>query len=260
MTVRFSIAATLVVATLSACGSTEVRTGSPIAGRDPITEADYIGKTFPLRFIGIDDGTARLKRGTGSARYISANEIAVSIDGKSETVFRIVAGEYAGPTLNFDTSALSPALKDVFAAYSRAGYAGFLGFETARGDIPQRGTVTYSNPRGSILLESDGVFTNESIGSTALVVNFGTTSVTGDLYFQDSTGFAAEIVGGKVSGNGITGGVQIYDGTRFVTTTGDDTSGKFYGNDAGDLAGTFEGTYDDRGVPVDFVGTFSGSK
>lgn len=260
MTVKVTISTALMLTSLVACGSGDTGLRSPVAGRDPINEADYIGKTFPVRFIGIEDGTANLKRGTGSARYVSANEIAVSIDGKTESVFRILPGEYAGPTLNFDTSALSPALKDVFAGDRDSAYAGFLGFETASGDIPRSGTAVYSNPKGAILFESDGLFTNESIGSTSLVVNFGTTAVTGDLYFQESTGFAAELVGGKISGNGISGGVQIYDGTRYVTTDNDRADGRFYGNDAGDIAGTFEGTYDDRGVPVDFVGTFYGAK
>lgn len=259
MTVRFSISTVLLLTTLAACASVENGAHPPVAGRDPITEADFIGKTFPLRFVGIDDTTAKLTRGTGSARYVSASEIAISIDGTSETVYRIFPGEYAGAKMNVDTGTLSPALKEVFATESGSFYAGFLGFETASRDVPGSGTATYSSPAGSVLLESDGVFTNESIGATTLFVNFGTTAVTGDLYYQDSTGFAAELLGGKVSGNGITGGVRIYDGARYVTTTNDDASGTFYGNDAGDLAGTFSGTYDDRGVPVDFVGTFSGA-
>lgn len=243
--------------TLTACSGGGDAIAPIFAGDALITSADYVGKTFPIRYIAMDFDNAQVTRNTGSVRFISETELEVRIDGLNETVVEIAAGEFVGPTLDAQTLILSNAVTEVDGFTDSHGYRGFLGFETASVDIPMTNTFWYDSIDGSLLLLADGLVTDFYIGDTFLDVDFASGEVTGTLHSSEFAEFF--ITDGKITGNGITGGVVAFDDIGAITITGGDVDGIFYGNEAGVLAGTFEGTAA-LGVNVDFVGTFSGFK
>ncbi len=244
---------------LSACTSA-VLIDPIFAGGGIITPEDYVGKTFPLRYIGVDESTLELKRGTGTVRFISETELAVSFDGISETVIEVDPNEFMGPTLLVDSEIYSPELSTATAVNATSTYGGFLGFETAMADVPTSSLFYYDSDDGATMIVTNGLETLFVDGGVYLDVDFASGDVTGELFTQIEDNFSASIVGGKISGNGITGGVQINDGGAFPTTTNDEASGVFFGNDASALAGTFEGTVATEAGPYDFVGGFIGDK
>ena len=241
---------------LSACSSGQAI--SPIfAGDAPITSADYVGKTFPIDYIALNSETEQVTRNTGTIRFISETEIEIDVDGINEIVVEVADGEFLGPTIDASTLIFSPAATGVEAFTTDSNYYGIVGFETRVADIPTEDLFFYDTTGGSVLLAADDNVSVVHIGATYLDVNFATGTVSGVLHDSDFGIFS--ITDGQISGNGITGGISASDAFGVIPITRSDVDGTFYGNDAGVLAGTFEGTAEFE-VDVDFVGVFTGIK
>jgi len=248
---------------LSACGGGTLGPNSIFIGSSPITEADYVGKTFPARYVGRNDA-GDLFRGAGTVRYISSTEIEVKVEGIDEILIEDSPGMFLGATIYAETSLQSPELVTAFATDEvTVEYFGFLGFETTSAGLPTENLYYYDDIDGSVLLLSNGVDSGSDFGGTFLDVDFDTGIVTGLLHSSDNA--EVSIVGGAISGNGISGGAELetfsIDFPVISETVDSDTSGTFFGPDATALAGTYEGTgIVDGDADIGFVGAFIGIK
>lgn len=235
---------------------------------EPIAGADYLGKTFPLHYVGrTEDGT--LVRTTGALRLLAVDALEIDFVGANEILRadRFDATEYFGPTHSGQAFVVAPELLlVVLADYGEAFYGGVMGFETSPADMPMAESVTFSAIEGSVMFaegnvvelpESMGLST--SLGDVDLTVDFGTGAVTGEVFSSDLA--RVDIVDGAIDGNGIMGGLEfiiLIDGLPFeFEANSGDVAGTFFGRDATTLGGTFEGV---SGTPADpaieFVGSF----
>ena len=106
---------------------------------------------------------------------------------------------------------------------------------------------------------SDGVITGSNTGDTFLTVNFDTLDATGELHFSEVA--VLSITNGRISDNGITGGVSTSDISATLNETTDDAvDGVFLGTDTSLSSGSYEGTANFDGDILDLVGVFTGIK
>ena len=85
-------------------------------------------------------------------------------------------------------------------------YAGFLGFETAIADMPTKKPLFLRRHNLRNVFLSDGIITGSDTGHTFLTVSFDTLDVTGELHSSEVA--LCLITNGRISDNGITGGVS----------------------------------------------------
>jgi hypothetical protein len=92
-----------------------------------------------------------------------------------------------------------------------------------------------------------------------LTVNFDTLDVTGELHFSEVA--LCLITNGRISDNGITGGVSTSNISATLNETTDDAVDRvFLGTDTSLSSGSYEGTANIDGEIIDFVGVFTGIK
>jgi hypothetical protein len=134
---------------------------------------------------------------------------------------------------------------------------GIIGWETPVAGLPTSGSASFDGV-SVLVAKSDGVPASlTSIpGSFQLNVDFGTSTVTGEVFAVDPLRIG--IAGGRVIGNGFQGRL-VPTGTAFDTIDGR-TDGTFYGAGASEAAGTFEGTFAGSGVTGTVAGAFGGDR
>lgn len=238
-------------------------TTSIFAGNEVIVPGDYIGKTFPVRYIGArESGSVELLRGTGSVRIITEDIVELTVGGRTYTLTydttTIDGDEYSGTNIFALISQDSPEIVTGVAEDLDSLYAGVYGFETSPDDLPDIDGVRYIDPEGSELLATDGidVFSFEIAGGVDLTVNFAGGTVTGDVY--SSGEFALTLEGGAISGNGFTGTLSASDTGSNIALSSSDVDGTFFGSEAVSLFGSFEGEFAAPVGPENLTGFVGG--
>ncbi len=268
-----AIAGIFSVVTLSACGGGTSVVAPVLADGAPINAADYIGKTFPFRYLGVDaSGTLNPTRGTGSIKVISATEIEVSVDGRTYLLNEtLTPGEYERIDISSTQIDLSPALRSLGSNIisDSSVYIGAYGFQTDPADVP---TVDFAQFEGtSELIVTDGIGTvNVESGTSNLEVDFANNLFSGFVYHGEMPGGVGETItidvfpAGTLTGNEVSGTlIATYDDlinpVANVPLNGTDVEGWLYGAGHENLIGTFEGNFT---TPLDgntrFVGGFFG--
>lgn len=233
------------------CSSGAVVETTIFAGSEPIEAGDYIGKTFPLRYIGVREGSGvELLRGSGSIRLVDEDVIEVSVGGRSYTLtYDGVEDAYLSSDALAEILNEFPELATGYLIDLDSEYVGGFGFQTALGDMPSSDVVSYYDPDGSTMILSDGFDILTLQGETDLLVFFGTGDVIGNVFANE--GVEVEITNGKISGNGFSGGLLMTSGSGDIPLANTDVDGWFYGSGVESVFGTFEGDFVD---PADAEG------
>lgn len=254
-----SSASLLAITVVSACGGASNTVLPVFAGPDLITTADYVGKTFPLRFVGANASTAELHRGTGTITVVGPSALQITIDGVSGDLIEFGSGSFGGSVFDGELEEYADELISIQVSGTSDEYLTFLGFETDPSVMPASDSALFLGNGTSTIYISNGALIDTLDGSVVLNVDFGTGNVTGDLFSTVSAVF--ELRNGMVSGNGFSGEVQVLfsngsGGFDETPTSNSDVDGVFFGNDASLVAGTFEATYED-GLTYSAVGAFA---
>jgi len=247
-------AVSLTFAALTACSGGAETTGiEPVfAPAAPVLPTDYDGKTFPVRYFGIDlSGPAVTRfRGSGSAEFINEQEITLTIDGNTFVLVDTlpIDGELTDGTATVEFNAFSSNLIGFDGNDGVSDlYFGVFGFQTDPSDMPNTpGPSGFSSVDTSSLILT-GAIDIQLDGDVSLIIDFGAKTVSGSM-FTDAE-FNISIENGTIIGNTINGTVTAtYDdglggGPVPVATQNTDVDGWFFGNTAVDLAATYIGDF-----------------
>lgn len=259
------------ILSLAGCGGSTV---GPVFFEGPVTDADYVGKSFPVFFLlgETGDPTGNTFAGQGSITYNSDGTLTLNLNrsapvelvstgtsGLGETY----EGTFGGATVSVLVTdfASTEAFRLASIADTDIGLLGGFGFETAVDDRPAAGTYTTAGAvfltaenvgailpaAGSGTLEAD--FVNGNISGTLLDADVVQVELAGDIASPDDLALMFMLENGVITDNGFSGGVSVsgelvVDGTTLTplntVVTGDAVSGTFYGDGAEVVAGIFE--------------------
>ena len=260
MNFRKSFVVGLGCVALMGCSGGAVVETSIFAGDQEIVPGDFIGKTFPVRYIGAREGAGvELLRGTGSITVVADDIVELTVGGRTYTLtYNALDDEYqSGPDVSADITQEYPEIVTGFAEDVDSLYAGVYGFETSTADMPTSDVFVYADPTGSSLIATNGIGLEIFEGAVSLFVSFGSGVVTGDVF--DDGGFAISVQNGMISGNGFSGTLSATGESGAVALASSDVDGTFFGNEADRLFGSYEGTFADpeevEGI-TSFVGGF----
>jgi len=250
--------------TLIGCGGSSIGSVTSVfASSAAIVPGDYVGKTFPIRFIGArEDAGIVLLRGTGSITIVTDDIVELTVDGRTYTLtYNGLDDLYESPDAVAEIAQEYPEIVTGLAEDLDSLYLGAYGFETASGDMPMTDLFSYYDPTGSALFATDGVDFDAIEGAVDLYVNFGSGAVFGDVYA--SSGFAISVGGGTIGSSGFSGTLTATSDLVDVPLSSSDVDGTFFGSEADTLFGTFEGEFADPadvGGVTGFVGGFLADK
>ena len=259
---------------LAACGGGGGTGVPPIvaSGPPPADLNDLVGLTFPLRVATLETNDGGMTRQVARANYsitltslttatLNTPDGAVDLtenlgiwEGTANGLSYFV--EFGG--LGFDYSELLIVQATDLGPTTLAA-VGTFGFVSPQSAIDANVTgnlVALYTGESLALLAVNGVGSIED-GTAALTVDFGTQSVMGSV-FTGGDGTSLDLVNGQVTGNGISGELDISGpGALDTTIATSDVDGTFYGLDAFELNGTFAGSGTNSGDPFAFSGIFN---
>jgi len=260
------------LATLAGCGGGGTIVSSvPYEG--PVTQADYVGKTFPVYFLVGQPGDrpGKVLAAKGTITYNADDTVTVQLPGRAPVVF-----SPNGTTALGMTYQSADAVDAVITSFSSTSafrlatstnpdrsFLGGFGFETLAADRPTT-TATY-NTAGAVFLTTPGSpdflpvagdgtlmadFDAGTISGTLLTTDLFEMDLVGDPLTEDLLELTFLLQNGRITPSGFTGGVtataQINEdggGPRLLTgsVSNGSAEGAFYGEEAAAVAGIFEG-------------------
>jgi len=270
---------------------------SSIPFEGPVTQADYVGKTFPVYFLvgEAGDPSGNAVAGRGTITYNTDDTVTMQLPGRAPVVFSPTGTTALGMTYQsadavdavITSFSSTSAFRLATSTNSDRSFLGGFGFETLAADRPTT-SATYDTA-GAVFLTAQGVEDFLPVaGDGTLTADFGAGTISGTLLTTDL--FEVNLVGdpstedlleltfllqnGRITPSGFTGGVtataQINEdggGPRLLTgsVSNGSAEGAFYGEEAAAVAGIFEGDLvlsDDGTSLADFeaAGFVSGSK
>lgn len=245
-----------------------IANGPPPAGLN-----DIVGITFPLRVIRAETPdfftTAVVSRATYSIRFTSDTTAVLVTDAGTVNLTDDGFGSWTGSangndyemhfqTLGFDYSEglIVNASDGVSTLIQSAGYFGFETPQSTMDTAIANNWVGVYNGDGLLIVTVDGAVDGQP-GPATLTVDFGSLSVTGSL-FTGGDGTSLDLLNGQIVGNGITGNIGVSGpGAANSVINTSDVDGTFFGLDALELNGTYQGSGTQGGLPLEFVGVFN---
>lgn len=261
------------VVSLAACsgGGTSNMVDPVVAsGPPPATLGDVAGMTFPFRtaYAEMDGGVYDLARQTFALEIVSDTEMnlttADGVVALTENGFGEFEGTLNGVSYSLESQGLGYAYSDGWVlSFSdgmglMGGAVGYFGLEApqSRMDELQAMSAVAGYSGTSTIIANNGGVVNNDTGLANLLVDFGSGAVTGQVHSTADIDF--NLVGGSITGAGIEGTISLSgpDSAGYVLNSSG-VEGQFFGMDALELHGTFEGEGTGPMGAVEVIGAFS---
>lgn len=269
-TSRFIVPVLLV--SMAACSGSKGIPPVIANGPPPADLNDIVGITFPLRVMRAVTPdfftTAEVSRDTYSVRFTSDTTAVLTTNLGTVNLADDGFGSWAGSANGYDydmqfqgigfdySEGLIVTASDGVSTLSQS--YGYFGFETPQStmDVAQANDwFGIYNGESFLIVTVDGEVDGQPSIAT-LTVDFGLQSVSGPL-FTGGDGTTLNLLNGQIVGNDITGNVGVSGpGAANSVINTSDVDGTFFGLDALELNGTFEGSGLQAGLPLEFVGYF----
>lgn len=245
----------------------------------PVTQTDYVGKTFPVFFLvgEAGDPSGDAVAGRGTITYNTNDTVTMQLPGRAPVIFTPTGSTALGTTYQASSGnastidavvtglASTDALRLVTSVGDQRSFLGGFGFETLAADREPLPTATYNTAGAVFLTATNAEDFLPVAGDGTLIANFGSGMISGTFLSTDpvevqlagSAGTPDELAlrfmlqNGQITPSGFSGGVTatgelVVDGSGpplalDAAIANGSAEGAFFGEEAAAVSGIFEG-------------------